>query len=990
MPRDEDATGKHWLCAVCETLGLSIQRFVVSNTPAVVDLTSEPGGPNSQSLNGGPRRDSEPTNVRLHSVNSRNSFASFSEVRARRTLCRFCDLTTRAIERYSPDRIDGVATLSLRWEFDSWENAHERSANRTRRIRLAWHERNGQKIVVYLLFLGRTPMQPLSPSTGAGMASSPPRIATELDSATEKQKLVKSWVDDCVKNHEPRCRQGHGDRSEFRKLIKGTFFGVIDVQDMQLKQLPIVSDEPSQYVALSYVWGKKKTQELYVTKRSNVMLHIQTNGLQKAWDQLPKTIQDAILLVKQLGERYLWIDSLCIVQDSASSWELNAKSMHLVYGNAHLTICAADGDTDTGLLAMNEFPEEVQRRYPPLKVEVLPGVPLLATRPVEAIIQDSRWSQRGWTFQERLLSRRCLIFADRQLYFQCRSSAASQQTSTNGIAMNWSLDWQNSPLRTLRELQRKAFWYYMYSVTLYTRRHLTKSKDVLAAFSGVSWLLQEHMNAPLFYGLPMSHFDLALLWAPSDKLEVRGKRRRNGNEADCTEDMSSCGACRHGEEGYGAQFPSWSWAGWQGGKVEYRDEMLEGALANVQEWLKNHTWIRWYVRDREGNLRPLWDKDVLGGDRSEERSWRGYAGKPPSPLQAYNGSMTFQQRQMQQLAMQQQMQQQMLQQPARQQQIPRQQYGTMAQNFSPAGGIPRPPWLQTTQQPAPLVSPALANVEDAGAVQRQQTSGLTVPDSVAASGSPDYGPGALRRDHASSLNGPVPGLQQMYGNIPCRPDPCRAQNRDEPLSGTAVEPNPGYEESEVEDAYGRPLRETLKGRNTSDFTGILPDSPFGITKSPYPEDGKHHARSMPILQFWTWRAKLYINARTRGDTAPDTTGKARPLSRALVQCDIYDSQKDLCGAIALPSAGFAALSESAAASTPFHFIALSDAKAFTKEEFPEWNYYNERERGNSEWDLYFVMLLQENKATTLWERVAVGKVFQAAFRGAEWCEVKLG
>lgn len=71
-----------------------------------------------------------------------------------------------------------------------------------------------------------------------------------------------------------------------------------------------------------------------------------------ARDQLPQTIQDAILLVTRLGYRYLWVDSLCIVQDSKSSWQLNASAMHLIYGNAEFTICAADGkDSSVGLRA---------------------------------------------------------------------------------------------------------------------------------------------------------------------------------------------------------------------------------------------------------------------------------------------------------------------------------------------------------------------------------------------------------------------------------------------------------------------------------------------------------------------------------------------------------------------------------------------------------------------------------------------------------------
>lgn len=287
------------------------------------------------------------------------------------------------------------------------------------------------------------------------------------------------------------------------------------------------------------------------------MIPIQRGGLESEWDELPRTTQESIPLVSKLGGRYLWIDSLYIVQDSNSSWELNAKSMYLVYGNAHFTICPADGDADTGLRAVDgvlrtiepdrnygrpvdvmmstpasaPFQENTPRpratlSFPtpiggardeasllPLTAECVLGVCLLISGPTEAVIQDSPWDRRGWTFQERLLSGSCLIFAEGHVYFQCRSAGMSQHIFTGGSGANsWSLDWTNSPLRTLGELRRRGFWFYMKCVQLYTGRYMTKPKDVLTAFQGASWLLEEGLKAPLLHGLPSSHFDLALQW----------------------------------------------------------------------------------------------------------------------------------------------------------------------------------------------------------------------------------------------------------------------------------------------------------------------------------------------------------------------------------------------------------------------------------------------------------------------------------------------
>ena len=94
------------------------------------------------------------------------------------------------------------------------------------------------------------------------------------------------------------------------------------------------------YVALSYVWGSKKN---YTTNIFNIRIHQQQGSLEKFLDEIPRVIRDAIDLVRRLGLRYLWVDSLCIVQNSKRSWNLNSRVMNLIYGNAFLTIRAADG-----------------------------------------------------------------------------------------------------------------------------------------------------------------------------------------------------------------------------------------------------------------------------------------------------------------------------------------------------------------------------------------------------------------------------------------------------------------------------------------------------------------------------------------------------------------------------------------------------------------------------------------------------------------------
>jgi hypothetical protein len=137
---------------------------------------------------------------------------------------------------------------------------------------------------------------------------------------------------------------------------------------------------------------------------------------------------------------------------------------------------------------------------------------------------------------------------------------------------------------------------------------------------------------------------------------------------------------------------------------------------------------------------------------------------------------------------------------------------------------------------------------------------------------------------------------------------------------------------------------------------------------------------MPILQFKTWRTELHVTIRDG-----NFESSVRPTNTGLCQCDILDKTGDWCGAIVLDEEWIRDRQGNV-----FQFIALSDAKCFTQEECPVWTYYIPKERDESEWDLYFVLLLQRDIERGVWERVGLGKAFQAAFRDRSWAEIKLG
>lgn len=212
----------------------------------------------------------------------------------------------------------------------------------------------------------------------------------------------------------------------------------------------------------------------------------------------------------------------------------------------------------------------------------------------------------------------------------------------------------------------------------------------------------------------------------------------------------------------------------------------------------------------------------------------------------------------------------------------------------------------------------------------------------------------------------------------------RANSRADRLDSEEPHPRRRGDSPEVStnlDTFGRSQRHPDK--SGTDFKKIIPDNPFAIIRGPFSEDQQKddHANVMPILQFFTWQTWLYVR-RTQRTGLPTPNG-------GLARYDIIDKAGDWCGSIVLSGNNEDAATLQGASQS---FIAISDAKAFTREECQTWNYYIPKERDESDWDLYFVLLLQHNPSRGVWERAGLGKAFKAAFTPlvARWEEIKLG
>jgi hypothetical protein len=224
------------------------------------------------------------------------------------------------------------------------------------------------------------------------------------------------------------------------------------------------------------------------------------------------------------------------------------------------------------------------------------------------------------------------------------------------------------------------------------------------------------------------------------------------------------------------------------------------------------------------------------------------------------------------------------------------------------------------------------------------------------------------------------------------------------------------ESDEMNDFYGRRLQSSgpLASLNKPkvDFTLTLPEYPYNVRLASKSRTERHgDFPDLPFLQFFTWKASFHIVPVSEG--GPGSGDGDAQVADGLRRCHITDQRGDKCGSIVIDAEWLQGqqptvhatengattidgatngVKETAADTTEFEFIAISEAMAFTKDEFPDWTYYIPKERAESEWDLFFVLLVEYYPVEGFYRRVALGKVFKAAFElsNDEWSEIILG
>lgn len=369
-------------------------------------------------------------------------------------------------------------------------------------------------------------------------------------------KRIAGWYETCKATH-TRCHASPDQLPGGKKWLPTR---LLDIQEAGQGHVKIISTanfevserETISYLVLSHCWGKKS----FITLNQGNKARLQDSF---SLDELPPNFRDAAHATRRLGFRYVWVDSVCIIQGADGDWAEQAPVMDKVYMNAELCLAAAASEDAYGGFFRQRNPDDIQ----PFRIDLLFAdssglekptprtfyaycrgqVPILVWAPAVA---DSPLNQRGWVQQERVLAPRTIHFSHEQVCWECKELQAYEAGPDNAMkefGNQMIKDWETRGPETVAFHQARdgltpqaqdIYEAWRRIIGQYSTCALSFERDTLVAASGMAKAFARHLGEEYVAGLWRGHLLQELLW-----------RRSRGD-----------GARRHAE--YRA--PTWSWA----------------------------------------------------------------------------------------------------------------------------------------------------------------------------------------------------------------------------------------------------------------------------------------------------------------------------------------------------------------------------------------------------------------------------------------------
>ncbi|KAH7173995.1 heterokaryon incompatibility protein-domain-containing protein, partial [Fusarium flagelliforme] len=230
---------------------------------------------------------------------------------------------------------------------------------------------------------------------------------------------IKAWLKTCREGHQS-CNEQQSISSRGLHGLSPSCLRLIDVKS----RLIVQTRHCVPFITLSYVWGEaasrtfeEKAMESESYHASDKVCRMYRQPIALLEENLPQTFEDAISFTKRLGERYIWIDALCIPQDEPDIKAQQISQMDQIYSSSVCTIASLESGVTGGLPgASYESPRNVDQYLEQLPGGLRIASPLMNLR---LLMEESPWETRAWTMQEHLLSRRTLFLGKQQVFFIC-------------------------------------------------------------------------------------------------------------------------------------------------------------------------------------------------------------------------------------------------------------------------------------------------------------------------------------------------------------------------------------------------------------------------------------------------------------------------------------------------------------------------------------------------------------------------------------------
>ncbi|OBT98050.2 hypothetical protein VE01_03904 [Pseudogymnoascus verrucosus] len=345
--------------------------------------------------------------------------------------------------------------------------------------------------------------------------------------------VAKSWLSTCQEQHQETCVPIQPTTLPDRVLDVGNSKVSKDLQLLE------TSGTQGVYLTLSHSWGDPAGVLQTTTQNLSQMIkHIE-------FTTMPNTFQDAVTITRKLGYRYLWIDSLCILQDSRTDWETASVKMGDIYKDSALTIAAAVSTGSNGNLihVYEQPPVPILHNSLKLNASGDSHRPVSIRRKekyedelIDGIVK-SHLATRGWALQERYLSERILYYGKRQLYWECRGLlCAADGDEPDKYNENQFWRWHNRPqdiqkltpnstaagITPSKYMEFCSTWYSI--LEQYSKRNLTVASDKLPAISGVAAQFAHLTGDKYVAGLWERDLRVGLLWRCEEPKNSRRPR----------------------------------------------------------------------------------------------------------------------------------------------------------------------------------------------------------------------------------------------------------------------------------------------------------------------------------------------------------------------------------------------------------------------------------------------------------------------------------